>query len=290
MHMSVFYSNQLLRLIAVLAFLQLYSCDSGDSKEKKDLPPDMNYSYECLNKEKEENKVKKYLEKADDFINDLASERITVTDEEMNQFGEKFYKEVSEDKSMKIDEEDPFNEKLKTVLKQLLDVRPTPSGIKYRISLLRDDTLVNAFTAGGQIFITTGMIKKMKNDAQLYAILGHEIGHNERGHIKLFLQQQKLTEKYLGEWAETVIIIRRLLTMSFNQKKELEADYYGLDLTWKLGMDVCSINSFWEDLAKTENPNKLEDFFRSHPYSDVRSSCLRNHVQKNFDKVCEVAR
>lgn len=41
-----------------------------------------------------------------------------------------------------------------------------------------DNPAANAFSApGGYVFVTTGMLKQVKNEAQLAGILGHEIGH-----------------------------------------------------------------------------------------------------------------
>lgn len=41
-----------------------------------------------------------------------------------------------------------------------------------------DSETANAFSApGGYVVVTTGLLKKMKNEAQLAGVLGHEIGH-----------------------------------------------------------------------------------------------------------------
>ncbi|HMJ46743.1 MAG TPA: M48 family metalloprotease, partial [Ferruginibacter sp.] len=116
---------------------------------------------------------------------------------------------------------------------------------------------------------------------------GHEIGHNEKGHIKNAIKQMKASKKFFGDWGEMFYVAKKLLTGSFNQKNELEADYFGLDLTWKLGYDICAIRTFWDDMAKEEDRNDFLDFLRTHPYSDIRSKCLVNHIQKNFRVVCK---
>lgn len=78
-----------------------------------------------------------------------------------------------------------------------------------------------------------------------------------------------------------------MLTGAFNQKNELEADYYGIDLAYKLDKDVCATVNFWNEMSKTEDPyNKLEDLFRTHPFSNLRAKCLQNHIQTNFHRNC----
>ncbi len=180
-----------------------------------------------------------------------------------------------------------MNGKLQIILDNLVRKRAKPTGIEYKIFLLQDTATINAYTVGGKIFITTAMLNKCKNDDQLYAIIGHEMGHNEKGHIKSSIKQLKASNKFFGEWGEAFIVMKRLLTGSFNQKNELEADYYGLDLTWKLGYDICAIRSFWDEMAKGEEHDAITDFFRTHPYSDIRSRCLVNHIKTNFEVECK---
>ncbi|RYD83262.1 MAG: hypothetical protein EOP53_01380, partial [Sphingobacteriales bacterium] len=225
--------------------------------------------------------------KADNLINKIATYDIDVSDEEQMKYGDTFLIESKKDKNFIIDETDPVNIKLKTILNNLVQERAKPSGINYQIFLLKDTATINAYTVGGKIFITTAMINKCKNDDQLYAIIGHEIGHNEKGHIKASLKQLKASREFFGEWGEALLSIKKLLTGSFNQKNEMEADYYGLDLSWKLGYDVCAIKSFWDDLAKGEEKEDWYNFFRTHPYSDTRSKCLTAHIKTNFEVGCK---
>jgi predicted Zn-dependent protease len=133
------------------------------------------------------------------------------------------------------------------------------------------------------------MLSKCKaKEGLLYAIIGHEIGHSEKGHIKATIQEMALSQKIFGERnGNTLFELKKFLTASFNQKNELEADYYGINLTNDLGYDVCNAVSFWKELASKENHySQLEDFFRSHPFSDLRAQCLSNHIRTNFNKDC----
>lgn len=278
--------------LLLLASLFILSCGelSGDkNKETKgtvrDLPKNMRYQYDCL--KDDSSSVADLWGKADNIINKIATYDIEVTDEEQVKYGDTFLIESMKDKKFIIDNAAPVNTKLQTILKDLVQERPDPSGIEYKIFLLEDTATINAYTVGGKIFITTAMISKCKNDDQLYAIIGHEIGHNEKGHIKASLKQLKASRELFGEWGEALLSIKKLLTGSFNQKNELEADYYGLDLSWKLGKDICAIKTFWDDLAKGEEREDWFDFFRTHPYSDTRSKCLTTHIKKNFGVDCK---
>ena len=49
--------------------------------------------------------------------------------------------------------------------------------IKYMFGILDTDD-INAYSCpGGYVFVTRGLLKILDNEAQLAAILGHEIGH-----------------------------------------------------------------------------------------------------------------
>jgi predicted Zn-dependent protease len=280
-------------LFLFLSVSFLFSCDEFGSGEdggaktgrERKLPSKMVYSFDCL--KSDSNKVSEIWGKADDLLSKVATFNIEVTDQEQMRFGDTFLVESLKDKNFIIDSLDPVNQKLQNILADLVSERTKPTDIDYTIYLLKDTGLVNAYTVGGKIFITTAMLNKCKNDDQLYAIIGHEIGHNEKGHIKSTLKQLKASNKFFGEWGGAFLSIKRVLTGSFNQKNELEADYYGLDLSWKLGYDICAIRSFWDEMAKSEVHDEMFDFFRTHPYSDTRSSCLVNHISKNFDVQCQ---
>lgn len=275
----------------ILAF-SLMACNEFDNKTGNEdtsdhgrkLPGNMKYSFDCLKTDSSESD---FAEKADEFIGKLVTLNIDVSDEEQMRYGDTFLLESVKNKQFKLAEKHPQQFKLDTILRHLVAQRTKSTDIEYKLFVLDDDKTINAYTVGGKIFITTAMLNKVKNDDQLYAIIGHEIGHNEKGHIKASLKQVKAGKKYFGDWGEVAVALKRLLTGSFNQKYELEADYYGLDLTWKAGYDVCAIQSFWEELGKGEQKEDWYDFFRTHPYSDVRSKCLHNHMQKNFKLDCK---
>jgi predicted Zn-dependent protease len=85
----------------------------------------------------------------------------------------------------------------------------------------------------------------------------------------------------------TFFQLKKLLTAATNQKNELEADYYGINLTNDLGYDVCTAVAFWKEMASNENSySQMEDFFRTHPFSGLRAQCLSNHISNNFKKDC----
>lgn len=53
----------------------------------------------------------------------------------------------------------------------------------YKFEIVRNDTVINAFcTPGGYIYVYTGLMKFVDNEATLAGVIGHEIAHAERRH------------------------------------------------------------------------------------------------------------
>lgn len=275
-------------IIPILA-LAVVSCNdiervfNGSSEEKE-----LTYSFACLDSAVGGSNINKRLGKAGDLLRDLAAPESKITDEVQSEYGRMFHQQMQEQPGFKLSGDKRIQQKLDKVLADLLQARQGGSNINYAVHLL-EDTAVNAYTFGGQIYITRAMLQKCAgNDGLLYAIIGHEIGHSEMGHIKQTLQDLQISTKVFGEQgAQSFMQIKNLLTASFNQRNELEADYYGINLTNDLGYDVCTAVAFWREMASAENRySQVEDFFRTHPFSGLRSDCLTAHIATNFGKEC----
>ncbi len=269
----------------------LFGCDFIEGQEggTQSTPnKKMTYSYACLDSAVSGSELNKVLGKGGDLLRDLTVSEKNITDELQNEYGAAFHDDAIKTETFKLLADPSIEATLNKVLNDLLQVREQPTGIKYMIYAL-DDSAINAFTFGGRIYVTKAMYERCKAaPALLYAIVGHEIGHSEKGHIKKTIQSMMASEKIFGEEnGSTAFYIQRLLTGSFNQKNELEADYYGTDLTYRLNQDICAAVKFWEEMAAKENAyNRLEDFFRTHPFSDLRAECLKGHIRNNFQKSC----
>jgi predicted Zn-dependent protease len=269
----------------------LFGCDLIEGQENPSGTKNkkMTYSYTCMDSAVSGSEVNKILGKGGDLIRGLAVSEKSITDEVQNKWGADFHDDAVKSETFKLLKDTAITATLEKVLTDLLRVRENPTAIKYIIYAL-DDSTINAFTFGGRIYVTKAMYERCRQSpALLYAIVGHEIGHSEKGHIKKTIQSMMVAEKVWGEEnGQLAFYIQRLLTGSFNQKNELEADYYGTDLTYELDQDICAAVKFWREMSTKENQyNRLEDFFRSHPFSNLRAECLKNHILTNFQRSCD---
>lgn len=110
--------------------------------------------------------------------------------------------------------------------------------------------VANAFsTDQGIVFITEGMMARLKNEAQLAAILSHELAHFAQRHIlKSFVDNIKTNK-------QTFDYDTRIQRMNlFSQQKELEADKLGLTMYYNAGYPKEEVISTFEVLSYANSP------------------------------------
>jgi len=174
--------------------------------------------------------------------------------------------------------------KLKKILSTLKSKLAEPKGFRYYIHFV-DDDIENVFTIGGRIFFFKGMYEKCRNDSELAAIISHEIGHNELGHLNDNIKKLKASQEY-GGVGQIALGIESEITKSFNQKQETYADMFGIDIMYPTSYKSCSSVDLWERMSESENNNQIDNIFRSHPYSSKRANCVRNHLLNNYKRSC----
>lgn len=170
--------------------------------------------------------------------------------------------------------------------------------IRYQFHLI-DSPAINAFALpGGQIFVTTGMLKFVDSEAELAAVLGHEISHVDLRHcIERYQYEITLGKFGAPEAGQTLELARRLAASSFTPDQELEADAQGLRMSIEAGYDPDAAAALFlrmqatlRESAPATTPvgevtqsigGALESFFRSHPPSAERSRQLEDIVNRH---------
>lgn len=111
-------------------------------------------------------------------------------------------------------------------------------GIEYRFHILGTDN-VNAYAiSGGVVLVTRGMLDLLESEAELAAILGHEISHVDFNHCIENLQYELIARKVVGhDLAAIASLGYSLIRVGFSEQQELEADAGGMILAAKAGYD-----------------------------------------------------
>lgn len=147
---------------------------------------------------------------------------------------------------------------------------------------------VNAFAmADGSIRIYSGLMD-MLNDGELRFVIGHEMGHIMKKHIRKKIQLAYAAsavrkgmasqENAAGEIARSLLgsLAESLMNAQFSQLEEEEADDYGLLFLKKEGFEPKDAVSALRKLAGLGNEHS---FLSSHPHPEKRAERLQAQLE-----------
>ena len=118
---------------------------------------------------------------------------------------------------------DPLSDYVNRVLDQLLSNNPDLRK-QVEVYIVKSGE-VNAFTHfNGTIFVTMGMLAKVRSEAELAFILGHEVTHYEKQHgIDKFVLQKDI-DRGRGRFGSASDVQKLLARRAYSKDKETEAD------------------------------------------------------------------
>lgn len=139
----------------------------------------------------------------------------------------------------------------------------------YHAQALASDE-INAFSApGGFVFVTTGLLKRLEDEDELAAVLGHELAHVSQKHGLKAIRASRLTSAFsilgkeaaksyssdevraLAEHFDGAVddVVNRLVVNGYSRDKEYEADRLGAEFAARAGFDPGGMRRF---LARLE--------------------------------------
>ena len=161
--------------------------------------------------------------------------------------------------------------------------------IPYRFAVLNHDS-INAFAApAGYIFITRGFLKQIRSEAELAAVLGHEIAHVSQKHILEVIQRSKqvagVTEAGLAFANKNPDLfkgmidaaVKKLLDEGLDQDKEIEADTLGDVFAARVGYDPTAYVTLLQRLRALKGDDRA--FFKTHPNFSGRIGAVQDVIQ-----------
>ena len=167
------------------------------------------------------------------------------------------------------------------VARKLVPEQVRSQGITIEIRILKNP-LLNAFAyPNGVIYVHTGILVKMENEAQLAALLGHEMSHTIHRHAVESYRNVQNTRAVLaaaqiavapfgayGSLAGMVGVLGATAAVSgYSRSRESEADATGLELMVAAGYDPREAPRLFKHLKKDLEEQKIAEpfFFGSHP-------------------------
>ncbi len=166
------------------------------------------------------------------------------------------------------------------------------SELKFHFAILKSPD-INAFAApGGYLFVTKGLLKELKSEAELVAILAHEVGHVNEKHVYNKIQPKNRERGFTYVFARLLSFgaadlsgaiqeaatqgMELLVEKGLDPKAEFEADEAGVVFASTLGYDPRGLSRF---LGRTTEA--AHDFPKTHPAGKEREKLLAEILKKN---------
>jgi Zn-dependent protease with chaperone function len=137
---------------------------------------------------------------------------------------------------------------LDSVGKRVLANRPIPENVAFRFRALRDP-MVNAFALpNGSIYVTTGLLALLENEAQLAGILGHETSHVFERHT--YLENRSVRKKALT--INILEIVASAAPVGGNLSQSVQIFGASVQLAAMIGSDVivATIYGYSRDMER----------------------------------------
>lgn len=146
----------------------------------------------------------------------------------------------------------------------------------WKLKVIKDDSTLNAFCiSGGYIYIYTGIIKFLDNEAQLAGVMAHEIAHADNRHTTSQIIGQygisMLISMFIGSDVSAFVQIgQELLGLSFSRSDEKQADEYAVNYMYNSQYDARQVGGFFEKMIQNNKESALPELFSTHPASENR--------------------
>lgn len=211
-----------------------------------------------------------------------------VSLEQEQQLGAKFALEVEKQRQLVTD---PVVQNYVTQLGNRLLTGVRSREFTFTFKVVKDPS-VNAFAVpGGHIYLHTGLIKTAQSEAELAAVLAHEINHAVARH-----GTQQLTQQYgaslvlqllLGQDPNmlaqlTASLFSQGAFMAYSRGMESQADYLGVETMYRAGFDPRGMLTFLKklDSLHQSDPGNIGQFFSSHPMTAERIQQVQLDIAK----------
>jgi Zn-dependent protease with chaperone function len=157
-----------------------------------------------------------------------------------------------------------------------------------------NDKSINAFALpGGYVFINRGAIEVADNEAQLAAVMAHELSHVALRHGTAQASKAQLAQGAAGIFGglfggstggdlltEGVALGAGGLLLRYSRGAETQADVMGTQVLYDTGYDPRAMSQFFENLeAETKGKNPPQ-FLSDHPNPDHRVERVDEEIDK----------
>ena len=198
---------------------------------------------------------------------------------------------------MKVIRNPVLNDYVNKVGQRLVAAREAQeSGFPFTFEIVADPT-INAFALpGGPMFINTGLLRAVDNEAQLAGVMGHEMSHVILRHGTNQATKSKLVElpAVLGSQVAGGSLVGQLtklgiglgansVLLKFSRTAESQADLMGSHLMAESGYNPMEMARFFEKLNQQGGQRTIQ-FLSDHPNPENREKAIGEEVHRLPDQ------
>lgn len=163
--------------------------------------------------------------------------------------------------------------------------------LPYEFKVINDSTPNAWALPGGKIAINRGLLTELNSEAELAAVLGHEIVHAAARHSAKGMERGILMQGAVlavglasqnSEFAQMAVggatVGAGLITQKYGRDAERESDYYGMQYMARAGYDpraAIDLQQTFVRLSEGRRSDWLSGLFSSHPPSQERVEANR---------------
>lgn len=165
-----------------------------------------------------------------------------------------------------------------------------PGDLSYEFVVLNQSGRNAWALPGGKIGITRDFLFFLESEAELAAVLAHEMTHSAANHATSHFQKMALVSAGLSAVDGVLVgitsgsfsslgssMISKVVDLSYSRQDELEADHYAVKYLTAAGYDPAAMLALQTRLATLESdaPSGLGEWFSSHPSFSDRLEALK---------------
>lgn len=180
----------------------------------------------------------------------------------------------------------------KRLISQVGAYRPDAQAWPWEVHTIKANDLNAYVLPGGKVMFYSGIIDRLNlTDAEIAAVMGHEMAHALREHARERISRQVATQTGIGIAASVLGLSQGQaqlaglagdlgLSLPNSRTQETEADLMGLELMARAGYDPNASITLWKKMQAAEGRGEPPQFLSTHPVSANRIANLQAMMSK----------
>lgn len=215
------------------------------------------------------------------------SELAFISQDEEIEIGEEMFEYLIQESGGRYEADPELSAYVTKIGQKLAKLSDRPN-LPYEFVIVNDDTLNAWALPGGKIAINKGLLLLLDNEAELSAILAHEITHAAARHAAqrwerfTFKPGTDALQSFFNPTYGVMVatdMITNVVEFKYSRDSEYEADKYGMEYMARAGYDITA--------AKTAHEKLLHSFEAEGIKKTIVDTLLSSHPD-DMDRICNI--